>query len=125
MNTVIQGGEGSLRGQLEAFKGLAMASAPVRRMLKRWGAKRVEIRALDDAAQAFVLRASEGELHGPEPVGGGRADMVIAAPLAVLGDVFCGRRNPARAHLDGDLQAHGAQRDQLVLDALVMMIWGA
>ena len=51
-------------------------------------------------------------------------DVVIASDESVLRGIFTGEVNPARAHLDGILEAQGSQKDQLVLDSIVLLIWG-
>jgi len=79
---------------------------------------------LGDGGRSFFLRSKAGEMRAPETAPAGAPDIVIAAEERVLLGIFSGEINPARAHLDGELQAFGSQRDQLVLDAIVLLIWG-
>ena len=68
------------------------------------GCRIAEIRPdCDDAAHVVHLRAS------PE----------------VLTAVFDGRLNPTDAFLNGDLQVFATDRDQVKLDAISLVLWGA
>jgi hypothetical protein len=121
--------EDRLEGLLAEFRARAMASAPVRRLLAGWDRTvelRVagEVRMNDAAPRAYFLRSQAGVMEGPAREAARRPDIVVSATAEVLEAIFGGRLNPARAHLDGDLAATGSQRDQLVLDSLVMLIWG-
>jgi hypothetical protein len=109
---------------LVEFQQKAAASAPVRKILAWWD-RTVEVRSTTSPRRSFYLRARKGEMLEPTteaPEGG--ADIVIAADEDVLRGVFRGEVNPARAHLDGLLAAVGPQKDQLVLDSIVLLIWG-
>lgn len=108
---------------LERFHARAGASPPVLKLLARWD-RLVEVRVTGPRPRSWFLRSSGGRMLEPTATAEGAPDMVIAATEEVLRDVFTGELNPARAHLDGDLQATGSQRDQLVLDSIVLLIWG-
>lgn len=42
----------------------------------------------------------------------------------ILNRVFSGELNPARAHLDGELDVFGSDRDEVKLDAISLILWG-
>ncbi len=113
----------TLLSALEDFRARADAAPSVKKLLARWD-RLVEIRALSEPRRSFFLRSTAGRMLGPERSAGGSPDIVIAAHESVLQGVFRGELNPARAHLDGELQAYGSQKDQLVLDSIVLLIWG-
>jgi hypothetical protein len=113
----------ALLSALEDFRARAEAAPSVKKLLARWD-RLVEVRALSEPRRSFFLRSSAGRMLGPEPSADRSPDVVIAAHESVLQGVFRGKLNPARAHLDGELQAFGSQKDQLVLDSIVLLIWG-
>ncbi|MBI3722616.1 SCP2 sterol-binding domain-containing protein [bacterium] len=113
----------ALLSALEDFHARACESAPVGKLLARWD-RLVEVRALSEPRRSFFLRSQGGRMLAPAPSAEGTPDIVIAADESVLAGVFRGELNPARAHLEGELQAFGSQKDQLVLDAIVLLIWG-
>lgn len=105
---------------LEGFRKKAMASWPVRRLLAKWD-RTIEVRLPD---RSYYLRSKAGEILAPATSHDGKAEIVLAASEEVMRGVFEGSLNPARAHLDGRLVAEGSTADQLVLDAIVLLIWG-
>jgi hypothetical protein len=108
---------------LRGFHARARESAPVRKLIARWD-RIVEVRSVTFPRRSIYLRSLGGELLEPTSVAPGEADISIVADEDVLRRIFTGELNPARAHLDGSLQAIGAQKDQLVLDSIVLLIWG-
>ncbi len=110
----------SLSSVLQDFHARVRASAPVKKLLARWD-RTVELRA---GEQSFFLRSKSGEMLPPTTEPPGAPDITISAEEDILRGIFAGEINPARAHLDGKLQAYGTQKDQLVLDAIVLLVWG-
>lgn len=110
----------AIEGVLDDFHARVRSSAPVKKLLARWD-RTVELRA---GGRSFFLRSTSGEMLPPTTEAPGAPDITVAADEDVLRGVFAGEINPARAHLDGKLQAYGSQKDQLVLDAIVLLIWG-
>jgi hypothetical protein len=113
----------SLEDALRAFHARVRGSAPVAKLLVRWD-RLVEVRVLGANARSFFLRSSAGEMRAPERAAERAADVVVVAVEDVLQGIFSGAKNPAREHLDGRLQVFGPQKDQLVLDAIVLLVWG-
>ena len=105
---------------LTDFHARVRASAPVKKLLARWD-RTVELRA---GERSFFLCSKSGEMLPPTTEPPCAPDITVTADEAVLRGVFAGEINPARAHLDGKLQAYGSQKDQLVLDAIVLLVWG-
>jgi hypothetical protein len=113
-----------LQDSLLDFHARIKESAPVKKILG-WWERTVEVRSTTFPRRSYFLRSVMGEMLEPTtqaPANG--ADVVIAADEEVLRGIFRGEINPARAHLDGLLQAVGPQKDQLVLDSIVLLIWG-
>jgi putative sterol carrier protein len=113
-----------LEASLRDFHARVRASAPVKKILA-WWERTVEIRSATAPRRSFYLRSEKGEMLEPvtqAPASG--ADVVIVADEEVLRGIFRGEVNPARAHLDGLVAAVGSQKDQLVLDSIVLLIWG-
>jgi hypothetical protein len=112
-----------LEDALRAFHERVRSSAPVKKVLA-WWERTVEIRCTTFPRRSFFLTSRKGEMLEPAKSFAGSAEVVIAADEEVLTGIFRGEINPARAHLDGQLQAIGPQKDQLVLDSIVLLIWG-
>ncbi len=113
-----------LMESLVEFQKKVAASAPVKKILAWWD-KTVEVRTTTFPRRSYFLRARKGEMLEPTMQGPDHgADVRIAADEEVLIGIFRGEVNPARAHLDGLLEAVGPQKDQLVLDSIVLLIWG-
>jgi hypothetical protein len=49
----------------------------------------------------------------------------LLASEDVLAAVFDGRFNPTEAFLDGELQIFASDKDQIKLDAISLILWGA
>ena len=105
---------------LEGFRQRAMASWPVRRLIAKWD-RTIEVRVPE---RSYFLRSRAGEILAPATSSDGKPEIVLSAAGDVMRGVFDGTLNPARAHLDGRLVAEGSTADQLVLDAIVLLIWG-
>lgn len=114
--------QNSLHRTLRSFAAQCNQSKAVKKFIASWD-RQVEVRSLDTtesyslitkAAQVQVATADDGEC----------SQLTITADQEILEQVFSGELNPARAHLDGELQVYGSQKDQLILDAIVMLIWG-
>jgi hypothetical protein len=112
-----------VRSALDAFHARAAGSRAVEKLIARWD-RLVEVRVLSERARSFFLRSAGGRMLPPAIASPAEADVVVAADATTLARIFRGEVNPARAHLDGDLQVFGSQRDQLVLDSIVLLIWG-
>ena len=112
-----------LEDALRTFHARVRESAPVRKVLG-WWERTVEIRCTTFPRRSFFLTSRKGAMLEPAATFAGSPEVVIAADEEVLCGIFRGEINPARAHLDGALQAVGPQKDQLVLDSIVLLIWG-
>lgn len=111
-----------LAAVLEDFRIRCNCSDPVKRLIRRWD-RIIEIQVSGSTSASYFLRSHSGKVTAPK-VQSGPPDMTIAGSAETLRDIFCGLLNPARAHLDGELQVFGSQKDQLVLDSVVLLIWG-
>lgn len=108
---------------LEDFRARCNDSQAVRKLIKRWD-RIIEIQTLEETQTSYFLRANSGVVDALTIEELGVPEMTVAASEDILRQVFCGAVNPARAHLDGELQVYGSQKDQLVLDSVVLLIWG-
>jgi hypothetical protein len=47
----------------------------------------------------------------------------LSANADIVNDIFTGKANPSRLYLDGTLKVFASQKDQMVLDAIVDIVW--
>jgi hypothetical protein len=107
---------------LHDFSVRANAHARVRTLLKDWNRTIVIEPA---GTQAMTLSVANQEISAP--TAGASEDgeaILLRADEDVLRHIFTGRLNPARAHLDGQLQVFADDRDQVKLDAISLILWG-
>lgn len=97
-------------------------SKAVKKFIANWD-RQVEVRTLDTTGR-YSLITKAGQVQVAATDNCERPQLTITAEQEILEQVFSGELNPARAHLDGELQVYGSQKDQLILDAVVLLIWG-
>ena len=114
-----------LLASLSRFQERANTNAAVRRIAAGWSQKLVvECR---DTGAAYQLDITDGHIADVRP----RADatdepgLLIRGEEVLLSQVFAGSVHPIRAYNDGVLEVYGDQRDQVKLDAISLVIWGA
>lgn len=113
----------TLHDALHSFTDRAAQTPAVLRLIQRWD-RTIQITDTTHDRH-FTLQTAGGALLPPRSAPpASDPDILVAAEHGVLLDVFSGQLNPARANLDGDLDVVGSQRDHLVLDGVVMLIWG-
>ena len=68
-----------------------------------------------------------GRVEGVEPTGEEPGDeaLLLRAPAPVLERVFSGALSPLGAYTDGQLEVYGSQKDQIKLDVIALVLWGA
>lgn len=80
-----------------------------------------------DTGQMFEVRMAGGRVEGVEPTAGEPGDeaLLLRAATPVLERVFSGALSPLGAYTDGQLEVYGSQKDQIKLDVLALVLWGA
>ncbi len=80
-----------------------------------------------DCGERFEIRIVNGHvadvrLSADQP---GEQSLLLRACADVLDRVFSGRLSPLGAYTDGQLEVYGAQKDQIKLDVIALVLWGA
>jgi len=80
-----------------------------------------------DAGHTFEVRMVGGRVEGVEPTGEEPGDeaLLLRAATPVLERVFSGALSPLGAYTDGQLEVYGSQKDQIKLDVIALVLWGA
>lgn len=114
----------SLFSSLETFARRVNAHERLPKLLKTWNPTIVvEARDLEqsysllvrDQRVAEVVRGAHDDSHLITVQGDGK----------LLESVFDGSQNPTQAVLDGELVVYGSEIDQVKLDAITLVLWGA
>ena len=114
----------SLKQCLLDFIEKVNSHARMESLLKGWEPT-IVIDATDaSAAYSLVVRRSQ-VVHLVEGTVEADHCVQLQADAEVLMKIFSGQLNPARAHMDGQLAAFGSDRDQVKLDAISLILWGA
>lgn len=113
----------SLENNLLKFIDDVNAMPRMRSLLKDWEPQ-VIVR-VSDSDEFFSFRVEDSNLT---PL---RTDSIelphtvtLRAGEETLNKIFSGAMNPARAHLDGDLEVFGSDKDEVKLDAISLILWG-
>lgn len=114
--------QNSLHRTLLSFAEQCNQSTAVKKFIANWD-RQVEVQSIDTTPR-YSLITKAGQILVATADDCERPQLTITADQDILEQVFSGELNPARAHLDGELQVYGSQKDQLILDAIVMLIWG-
>jgi hypothetical protein len=116
---------GTLATLLDDFAGQFNGHASLRTMLATW-TPQFFIQGRDHGgtfqihlAQGQVTRISEA-FEEPDDEA-----LLLRADLAVLQQIFTGRLSPLGAYTDGLLEVYGSQKDQIKLDVIALVVWGA
>jgi hypothetical protein len=51
--------------------------------------------------------------------------LLLRADQAILQKIFSGNLSPLGAYTDGLLEVYGSQKDQIKLDVIALVVWGA
>jgi len=110
---------------LGQFAGRVNECAALRGTLAGWQPD-FHIEARDTGA-AFRVRIEGGRVQGVEPAASEAGDdaLLLRADAAVLEEVFTGTRSPLGAYTDGLLEVYGPPKDQIKLDVIALVLWGA
>ena len=80
-----------------------------------------------DTGHTFEVHLVGGRVEGVEPAGKEPGDeaLLLRAATPVLERVFSGALSPLGAYTDGQLEVYGSQKDQIKLDVIALVLWGA
>lgn len=80
-----------------------------------------------DTGHTFEVRMVGGRVEGVELTGEEPGDeaLLLRAATPVLERVFSGALSPLGAYTDGQLEVYGSQKDQIKLDVVALVLWGA
>lgn len=113
----------NLEQTLKDFQEKANAHASIKSLLKGW--EPTIILESTDTRQVFSLKVRNQQI---ESIQNQRQsddhEILVQGTAPLLADVFCGKTNPALAHLDGALGVFGSDRDQVKLDSISLILWG-
>jgi putative sterol carrier protein len=111
-----------LKADLDSFRAEANACAQLAPILKGWNPV-FHLESRDDGAvfsltvrDGKVQELTEGRLQAERPIS-------LVADTATLRKLFTGGLNPVEAHSNGDLEVYGDVKDQVKLDAVVLVLW--
>ncbi len=115
----------ALQRAIEGFSQRANANEHVRRLTRDWQAQ-IFVQDIDDGGCYRLLRA-DGLITGVERTGLPQHEplLLLRGRGPLLEALFSGRTHPLSAFNDGDLEIYGSQPDQIKLDSISLLIWGA
>lgn len=113
----------TLYDSLSAFRDKANTSPRVQRIAAGWN-QRLYVECTD-SAQRLCLDVCDGALSPVSQAGPGGDGLLIRGTEDLLTSMFNGQVHPLGAYNDGLLEVYGDQRDQVKLDAISLVVWGA
>ena len=115
----------SLAATLEAFRGQVNADTRLDAILRGW--EPVIIVEVRDSQWRRHLTVRDRRIVAisEAPVEGAHHVVHLRSSEALLSAIFAGERNPTEAFMDGDLEVFANDKDQVKLDAISLVLWGA
>jgi hypothetical protein len=109
---------------LQRFRTLVNSNARAKKLLKGWDP--VVLVEPTDADARYYLHVRDAEvcLSTSDSRDGVDNLVHVRGTRQELARVFSGEKSAARAVLDASLEVFAADRDQVKLDAITMIIWG-
>ncbi len=111
----------TLVSTLNTFVKKVNENATLKKILKGW-TKLIVVKTKDPDAVA-TLKVEKGTVVEVKLEDTPNADIVLSALADVINDIFIGKANPSRLYLDGTLKVFSSQKDQMVLDSIVDIVW--
>lgn len=108
---------------IQSFMDRASASTGVSKLVKGWD-RTLEINVIGESPPTSYFITCRSGSFERAPGLDARADIVVSAERDCLLDMLNGELNPMRAHVEGLLQYSGNAQDELVVDSILMLIWG-
>lgn len=106
---------------LNTFVQMVNENKTLKKILKGWS-KLLVVQTKDPEAVAS-LKIVKGTVVDVKFEDTPDADVTLSANADVINDIFSGKANPSRLYLDGTLRVFASQKDQMVLDAIVDIVW--
>jgi SCP-2 sterol transfer family len=114
----------SLDETLAQFRDKVNADSRLQSILRGWEPV-IAVEVLDTGWKRYLL-VRDCRIDDIRPDCADDSHVVhLLASEEVLTAVFDGRLNPTEAFLDGELQIFASDKDQVKLDAISLMLWGA
>ena len=114
----------ALHSALDGFSLRANANTNVRQLARAWRTQ-LYVQATD-SPDCFRLQVADGVIVGIEqvepPV---HETLLLRGGADLLESMFNGQVHPLSAYTDGEIEIYGPQADQIKLDAISLLIWGA
>jgi hypothetical protein len=112
-----------LEGVISRFSSSVNENQGVQRLIKKWSTSiLIWASDLNAGVTMEVVNGKVTRVSRTSDPGVGRVRVV--GESRVLMGIFTGKENPAKLYMDGVIQVYGPERDQVVLDAVVNVIWG-
>jgi len=110
---------------LRGFAGRVNAQASLRTTLAGWTPDFfIEARDTCDICQVRVARGQVEDVLRTTADPGDEA-LLLRGDAAVLERIFTGMLSPLGAYTDGQLEVYGNPKDQIKLDVIALVVWGA
>lgn len=108
---------------LQKFRLEVNAHPRIKGILKGWSPE-IQFETLDGEAAVHAVVAEQvlGEMRPGAAESEGA--ILVRATEQDLIEIFSGRKNPARAFLDAELEIFGSDKDRVKLDAISLVLWG-
>ncbi len=115
----------SLGGLLNDFSVRVNSLDNLRALLLGW-APEFYIQARD-VGDTFRIYFEQGSVQKIEPVEHEPSDeaLLLRADMGVLEKIFTGTLSPLSAYTQGVLEVYGSAKDQVKLDLIALLVWGA
>lgn len=124
-NMPLQQDTSPLAALLDDFAGQFNGHASLRSMLAGWNPQ-FFIQGRDHGGtyqihieQGQVARVTEAHDEPDDDA------LLMRADFDILQQIFSGRLRPLGAYTDGLLEVYGSQKDQIKLDVIALVVWGA
>ena len=110
---------------LRGFAGRVNGQASLRTTLAGWTPDFfIEARDTGDIFQVRVERGQVEDVLRATADPGDEA-LLLRADAAMLERIFTGMLSPLGAYTDGLLEVYGSPKDQIKLDVIALVVWGA
>lgn len=115
----------TLHDTLGRFAGRVNEHAHLQRTLAGW-TPQFYIQARD-SGHTWQVRFAEGRVADVLPTQAEPGDdaLLLRGDTGVLQQVFTGAQSPLGAYTDGLLEVYGPTKDQIKLDVIALVLWGA
>ena len=111
----------TLINTLNTFVKKVNENMTLKKILKGWS-KLMVVKTKDPETVA-TLKIEKGSVVDVKLEDTPNADITLSANADVINDIFIGKANPSRLYLDGTLKVFASQKDQMVLDSIVDIVW--